>query len=201
MSPRRLRWSTIAASLGGAAGATLVVAAPAAAHTGPATSGFTDGLVHPLFGPDHLLAMLAVGVVAALVSDRRRAWLLPVGFVAGMVAGGSVGMAGVTFPGIELGVAASVVLLGLAVTGAVDTARRWLPALALLFGAAHGLAHGGELPSGAAPLAYVGGFVFATVVLHGLGTIGGTQLRDRAAVRAATGAALAATGLGLLALS
>ena len=188
-------------SLVGAVGATAVVVVPAAAHTGQPTSGFADGALHPLLGSDHLLAMLAVGVVAALVSDRRTAWLLPAGFVAGMIAGGLVGMAGVTFPGIELAVAASVVLLGLAVTGAVDTARRWLPALALLFGAAHGLAHGGELPSGAAPLAYLGGFVVATAVLHGVGAVGGIQLRNRPAVRAATGAAMAATGLGLLALS
>ena len=196
-----MRWTAIAASLGGAAGAALFVAGPAAAHTGHPAGSFADGVVHPLLGPDHLLAMLAVGVVAAVLSDRRRAWLLPAGFVAGMIAGGLVGMAGVTFPGIELAIAASVVLLGLAVTGAVDTAQRWLPALALLFGAAHGLAHGGELPSGAAPLAYVGGFVLATVALHGLGAVGGTQLRSRAALRAATGAAVAATGLGLFALS
>ena len=189
------------ASLAGAVGATVVVALPAAAHTGHPTSGLVDGAVHPLLGWDHLLAMLAVGVVATMVSDRRTAWLLPAGFVGGMVAGGLVGMAGVAFPGIELAVAASVLLLGVAVSGAVGTARRWLPAVALLFGTAHGLAHGAELPSGAAPLAYLGGFVVATAVLHGVGAVGGTQLRNRPSVRAAVGAAMAATGLALFALS
>ncbi len=201
MPPRPMRRATIAASLAGAVGAALLAAGPVAAHTGHPADGLVDGVVHPLLGPDHLLAMLAVGVVAALVADRRRAWLLPAAFVVGMIAGGSVGIAGVTFPGIELAVAASVVLLGLAVTGAVDTAQRWLPGVVVLFGAAHGLAHGGELPAGATPLAYVGGFVLATVALHGLGAVGGAQLRNRATVRAAAGTAVAAAGLGLVALS
>ena len=70
------------------------------------------------------LAMLVVGVVAAMVSDRWTAWLLPAGFVAGMVAGGLVDVAGVAFPdrARRCGIGAPA---RLAVSGAVGTARRW----------------------------------------------------------------------------
>jgi urease accessory protein len=45
----------------------LAVAVPASAHPGhdPASAGVVAGLLNPLLAPDHLLAMLAVGVWAA----------------------------------------------------------------------------------------------------------------------------------------
>jgi len=201
MTRRTSHWFIAAGASTGAVLASLVAAAPVSAHTGHPINGLGDGLVHPIFGPDHLLAMVAVGVVAALVTNRRIAWLVPAGFLAGMVMGGLAGLAGVSFPGLEVAVAASVVALGLLVTGLARVTDVWLPALALLFGAAHGLAHGGELPAGAAPFAYVGGFVLATAALHAVGMLGGSQLRARPGVRAAVGAALAAAGVGLLALA
>jgi urease accessory protein len=197
----RSRWITTGAALGGAALASLAVAGPVAAHTGHPADGLVDGVVHPLFGPDHLLAMVAVGVVAALASSRRLAWAVPAGFLGGMVLGGVAGIAGVSFPGLEVAVAASVVALGLLVTRAAPVRAVWLPVLAGLFGAAHGLAHGGELPADARPLVYVAGFVAATAALHALGVLGGTGLRSRPAVRTALGTAVAAAGAGLVVLA
>jgi urease accessory protein len=190
-----------AAAAGGAALAFVASASPAAAHTGHPTDGLADGLLHPVFGPDHLLAIVAVGVVAALAVDRRIAWLVPGGFLAGMLLGGLAGMAGIAFPGIELAVAGSVVVLGLLVTGYARVAERWLPVVALLFGVAHGLAHGGELPENAAPLAYVAGFVVATALLHAVGLLGGSRLRSSRRVRVGIGTAVAAAGAALLVLA
>ena len=34
---------------------------PASAHTGSMSGGFVGGFAHPLFGPDHVVAMVAVG--------------------------------------------------------------------------------------------------------------------------------------------
>lgn len=197
----RSRWITTGAALGGAALASVAAAAPAAAHPGHGTSGLADGLLHPVFGPDHLLAMVAVGVVAALATSRRIAWAVPAGFLGGMVLGGLAGMAGITFPGLELAVAASVVALGLLVTGVAPVRAAWLPVLAALFGAAHGLAHGAELPADARPVAFIAGFVVATAALHAAGVLGGTWLRQRPAVRAALGTLVAAAGAGLLVLA
>ncbi|MFV0245560.1 MAG: HupE/UreJ family protein, partial [Qingshengfaniella sp.] len=53
------------------------VAGPAMAHTGPGLHGsLVAGMVHPLFGLDHLIAMLAVGRWASTLSGRTR-WAVP----------------------------------------------------------------------------------------------------------------------------
>jgi urease accessory protein len=181
----------------------LLVASPAGAHTGLPAGGALDGLGHPVHGLDHLLAMVAVGVIAAAVTDRRIAWLTPVGFVAGMVLGGAAGLSGVGFPAVELAIATSVVVLGaLVVVLTTRTTRRrvglWLPVLAAVFGAAHGHAHGAELPSGALPAAYLAGFLAATVALHLTGAAAGLGLRRVKVAQVVAGAAVAAAGVLLL---
>ena len=47
----------------------LAIAGPAFAHSGHAESGF----LHPLTGPDHMLAMIGAGMWAALLSARKPA--------------------------------------------------------------------------------------------------------------------------------
>lgn len=179
-----------------AAGAAM--AAPAVAHTGLPAGGAWDGLMHPFTGFDHLLAMVAVGVVAVGARAGRVAWPAPAGFVLGMVGGGLAGVAGVDVPFVEAAIAASIVLLGLWILAAVHTSGWWLVLPAIVIGAAHGLAHGAELPSGATPLAYVAGFVSATVVLHLAGIGVGHGLRRLPIVRAGAGALVASTGVFVL---
>lgn len=144
----------------------LVGAAPAIAHQDPGLAGgFLAGFVHPLSGPDHLLAMVAVGLWGAFLG-RPLIILLPVVFPTVMAVGGVLGMAGVPMPPIEVGIALSVLILG----GAVALAWRapiWLAVLAVaVFAVFHGYAHGAELPSIADPVAYSLGFVVATGMLH-----------------------------------
>lgn len=176
----------------------LAVAAPAGAHTGHPAGGALDGLAHPVLGLDHLLVMVAIGVLAALAGSRRLAWRTPLGFVAGMVVGGVAGLAGLAVPGGELLVAATVVAVGLGIVTVARGEARWLPVAAGAMGVLHGLAHGGELPVGATPVAYVAGFVVATAALHAAGTGVGLGLRTRATARVATGALVAGAGLALL---
>ena len=141
----------------------------ASAHTGLAdTSGFAHGFLHPLNGIDHVLAMVAVGVYAALLGGRAL-WLVPLAFVAMMAAGGALGIAGIPVPFAEIGIALSVLVLGLAIAF-----RLRIPALAAiavvgLFAIFHGYAHGAEMPETASGFAYGVGFVVATVLLHALG--------------------------------
>src|SRR4051794_30405490 len=86
----------------------------ALAHPGHSDSGFAHGFVHPLGGLDHVLAMVAVGLYAALLGARAL-WLVPTAFVSAMALGGALGVAGFPLPYAETGIAASVVVLGLAV--------------------------------------------------------------------------------------
>lgn len=177
--------------------AVAVAATPAGAHTGLPAGGLVDGIVHPVVGTDHLVAMLAVGVLAATAAERV-AWWVPVGFVAGMAAGGLVGMRTGPVAVIETGIVASVVVLG----GLIAVIRRtdgwWLPPVAATVGALHGHAHGAELPDGAAPVAYLVGFVAATAALHVAGTGVGLLVRRRAPARLAAGAIVSAAGAALV---
>src|SRR5438477_9552004 len=93
----------------------LALTGAALAHTGHGdASGFAYGFMHPLGGLDHVLAMVAVGLYAAM-SGGRAVWLEPAAFLGAMALGGALGAAGYALPYAEIGIAASVVALGLAV--------------------------------------------------------------------------------------
>ena len=137
--------------------------------------GFVTGLEHPLLGVDHLLAMVAVGAIGSRVG--RGVLLVPLAFVAAMLAAALLGMAGFALPSLEAGIAVSLVVLG-----AVLSLIRPLPlaaaaSIAALFGLFHGNAHGLEIPEGAGGLAYAAGFVLATSALHAAGTLSAVKLR------------------------
>lgn len=177
-----------------------ILAAPALAHEGEAVSrGFLSGVAHPLAGPDHLLAMVAVGLWGAFLG-RPLIVLLPVIFPAVMVVGGLMGIAGVPVPPVEIGIAASVVLLGCAIAAAWR-APVWLACVIVgVFGLFHGYAHGQELPAASDPVAYGLGFVLATGALHGAGIAIGLLDRrpfGRTVVRA-LGVGIAGAGLYFL---
>ena len=126
----------------------MLAASPAYAHTGLHSSGFSAGIMHPLTGLDHALAMVAVGLLAALLG-RRALWAVPGSFVAMMLIGGVLDVAGVGIPAVETGIAASVLVLG----SMVALGRTWSPGAAMAlaggFAVFHGYAHGAEIPAGA----------------------------------------------------
>ncbi|MGD9921784.1 MAG: HupE/UreJ family protein [Pseudorhodoplanes sp.] len=175
----------------------LAAASPVFAHTGEGLAGgVAGGFLHPLLGPDHIAAMLAVGLWGAFLGAPA-IWILPIVFPLVMAAGGVLGILGIPVPGIEIGIAASAVVLGLMVAFA---AKPHIVIAAVLVGAFaifHGYAHGQELPDGADALAYSIGFVIATGLLH-LAGIGFGMLAQypngRVAVRAA-GSVIAIAGL------
>lgn len=179
--------------------AMLVAATPAGAHVGGPVHGLTDGALHPFTGLDHLLAMLAVGCVAALGTGVRRPWAIVAAFVGGMVAGGALGIARIGFPGVETAIVISVVGLGVAVALAPRADATWLLALVAVAGVAHGNAHGIEAPSAANPVLYGIGFVAVTAALHATGALGGLAARRVPSLRVLTGAGVASVGVLLLA--
>jgi len=168
-----------------------VSAAPALAHTGDGLSGgFIGGFGHPLFGPDHVAAMVAVGLWGAFLGTPA-IWLLPIVFPLVMALGGVLGILGVPLPGVEIGIAASAIVLGLMVALAVRPPLAIAAVLVGAFAVFHGYAHGAELPPGADAVAFSVGFVVATGLLHLAGISFGLLARwpaGRIAVRAAGGA-------------
>src|SRR5215813_13211041 len=109
--------SNIAGALGVALLAALVFASrSASAHLvdGSATGGFAGGFAHPLFGPDHVVAMVAVGLWGAFLGPPA-IWLLPIVFPLVMAFGGVIGILGVPLPGVEIGIALSAIALGMMV--------------------------------------------------------------------------------------
>ncbi|HMA52269.1 MAG TPA: HupE/UreJ family protein [Magnetospirillaceae bacterium] len=170
----------------------LLAAAPASAHSGTGLpGGFAAGVLHPLTGPDHLLAMVAVGLWGAFLG-RPLLYLLPIIFPLMMVVGAEIGMLDLPLPPVELGIAVSVLALGTAIASAWK-APIWLACpIVGLFALFHGYAHGRELPSAADPLGYAAGFVLATGSLHVAGIALG-ELRMRS-----LGVGIAGAGLWFL---
>jgi urease accessory protein len=184
---------------------TLLALLPTAAlaHTGHAAAGgLASGFLHPLGGLDHVLAMVAVGLLAWNLGGRAL-WLVPLAFVAAMAAAGAIGMAGTALPLVELGIGLSVVAIG----GLVALGLRLPTALAMgiaaVFAIFHGHAHGTEMDPTASGLAYGLGFAAATALLHATGILAGLGLGRLAAgggaFSRASGAAIAALGVLILA--
>ena len=159
-----------------AVAAAAFLSTPAIAHIVPGPlAGFGGGFLHPLTGLDHFLAMFAVGVWGAQMGGRS-VWALPVAFPLVMTIGGILGMSGVVLPVVEIGIALSIAVLGLAI------AFKWHPieivqlCLIAIFAVCHGYSHGVELPEAADPAAYAAGFVVATGMIHICGIVVGLLL-------------------------
>lgn len=172
----------------------LLLASPALAHTGhDHGTGFLAGVTHPLFGPDHLLAMLSVGLWAGVLGARAL-WAWPLAFVAGMVAGGLAGASGAELPLVEPVILASVVVLGSLAAMALALPMGAALAMLVAFGLTHGYAHGLE---GTGTALYAVGFTLATAALHGLG-IGLARFGTLAARVAGGAVALGGAALALV---
>ncbi len=171
------------------------------AHTsGLPHMDFATGLGHPFSGLDHILAMVAVGLWAAQRGGRAL-WLVPLTFVLTMAAGGALGFLGIQLPMVELGIAGSVVVLGVLVALASRLPLAVSMALVGLFALFHGYAHGAEMAAESSVLWYGLGFMLATAMLHAIG-IGIALVAGRgvpARLVRVGGAAIAASGMLLLA--
>jgi urease accessory protein len=180
-----------------------LTAAAASAHPGHGEgtgSLFGAGLAHPWAGLDHLLAMVAVGLLAVRAAgrgERSALWTLPAAFMGAMAVGGLGALAGLPLPGVEWGIAASVLVFGLLIAVAA-TPRTWVSAaIVAAFGLLHGHAHVAEMPAGGAG-AYMTGFLAATAVLHTAGILAGLaigQLWNQRLVRVAGGALVATSAI------
>ncbi|MCD7058702.1 HupE/UreJ family protein [Pelagibacterium xiamenense] len=181
-----------------AALAVLAATAPAFAHLDPATHGsFAAGFSHPLFGLDHILAMVAVGLWAASVGGRAL-WAVPLAFVATMALGFGAAIAGMPLPFVEPVILASVIFIGIMIALALPIPTIGVAGIVAFFALFHGHAHGGELGAAGA-LDFAIGFVIATALLHAGGVALGlaiARLMKGRHAKTLMRAAGAATGLG-----
>ncbi len=172
------------------------------AHEGSSLpyGSFIAGLAHPVLGVDHFLAMVSVGILSAQIGGRA-IWTVPGTFVAVMALGGVLGWQDVGLTSIELGIAFSVLILGIAIA-----ADRKMPILVAMgavaiFAVFHGYAHGAEMPTIANPVRYALGFMTGTTLLHIAGVLVGDisqhYARGKVLLRVA-GAAIAGAGTWFL---
>lgn len=176
----------------------LGIASAALAHPGPLAhshgGGFLAGILHPITGIDHLLAMAAIGLWSCRQSMTLRR-LMPVLIALGMVMGAGLAWAGIPLMGVEFGIVSSVLLAGILLATLVRLPTPLGGGLIFAFILLHGHAHGSELAPGASAALYALGFVIASVGITLLGRFVGSQLmqRDSRWLRG-IGAAIAAAG-------
>ena len=180
------------------------VFAPAAALAHPGhdgAGGLLHGFVHPVTGIDHVLAMIAVGLLAAQYGGRAL-WLVPTSFLVAMAAAGAIGMAGIPVQIVEAGIGLSVVVLGLMIAFQIKPPTLVAMVVVGFFALFHGYAHGSEMPNGLAGLSFAAGFLVATALLLGAGVGLGLLLQRRTLSRRliqAGGGAMALVGIAVLA--
>lgn len=174
-----------------------LIATTAAAHTGHgahAPDGFLSGLLHPMLGLDHLLAMPAIGFWSVRQSNTMKQ-ITPLFLVGGMILGAGIAFAGVALPGVETGIVLSVMVAGILIAAMAKLPTAVGGSLVVAFMVFHGHAHGTEMPAGAALAAYLTGFSVATLAItfagRGLGAV--LKNADNRVARG-VGAALAVVG-------
>ena len=137
-----------------------------------------SGLLHPLNGIDHLIAMIAVGAYSVQLGGRA-IYMVPLSFLAAMLVGGIIGFEQYIVYYTELGIALSVALLGIAI-GLKERLSLLLAMIGVgLFGICHGYAHGEELPFAENQFSYAAGFMFTTACLHLIGAFGADLIQMR----------------------
>lgn len=173
-----------------------LTASPGLAHEQTGVGGgLASGLLHPLTGLDHLVAMVAVGIWGAQLGGVA-VWVLPIVFPMVMAFGAVLGILKIGLPVPELVIALSGLILGLAVAMRIRVPFVAAAAIVAVFAIFHGHAHGVELPSAANPLAYGCGFVVATGLLHACGITIGALARWPAGERVIQGVGAAIAALG-----
>jgi urease accessory protein len=169
--------------------ATLIVlmsAGSAWAHPGHADGGFANGLLHPLLGLDHWLAMLGLGLWSCAAGMPRRA------LATVCIALASGAFAPLALPAVEPLLAASVLVVGLMGLGSARLPAGLGLGMAAAFSLVHGNAHGQEM----AGFAAAAGAVCMSMGLMGLGWLAGRSSR----LQKVAPALVALAGAGMLAI-
>ena len=158
--------------LAGALALLLLNGESAYAHDGGLglTASFEQGFLHPITGVDHLIAMIAVGLLSGVLGGRAVV-TVPALFVTFLLVGGVFGFFAFELVGVEMWILGSLILLGVVLTRTAKPSRPLMLVAIALFGFAHGNAHGLELPLASSALGYATGFAIASCVCHASGIL------------------------------
>ncbi len=170
------------------------------AHTGHTDSGgLSHGLLHPVGGLDHILAMVAIGLWAVQLGGRAL-WVVPAAFLTTLFVGGAMGIENVALPLVEPGILASILILGLLIAFAARVPLAATVPIVAAFGILHGFAHGAEMPVTVSGLAYSTGFIIAStgLIVTGMAFAAGLRSTANATMIRPIGAAIAAIGAAII---
>jgi len=151
----------------------IITSGLAQAHSGHfVVTGLFSGLAHPLSGFDHFIVILLVGFWSAYAF--KKVWLGPVSFMVGMTVGMALGLANPSYYWLELGIAFSVMGIGILMFLQKRFSSNAILGLIGFFGAFHGFAHTEYLSISAMTstsllVADLIGLLIATSVLHVVG--------------------------------
>ncbi|GEA50263.1 urease accessory protein UreJ [Vibrio inusitatus NBRC 102082] len=140
------------------------------AHSAESTAGFLEGVVHPMSGASHLLAMIAVGIISSRYGGAT-IWQIPALFIASLIAGLYLGESGVNIVHYQVSIACSLVLLGSLLIKPSTPNLLFMGGTAVLFGVFHGYAHGIEIGGLINPEGFRKGFFMGSVIIHIAGVV------------------------------
>lgn len=163
----------------------------------PAGSSFLEGVLHPWFGLDHLLATLAIGLLVVHV-EKGSMIAVPIVFLSSLMAGAGLHGSGIVLPWGGPIVAISVILLGLSLIPGWRYTELLLAVAVAIFGILHGYEHGTDRPSGSLPLAFQFGLILGTAMLLGVGIWVGHWIEPTSRLSRGLGVVIALGGLAIL---
>jgi urease accessory protein len=142
----------------------LTLPALAQAHPGhDAGSSFASGALHPLTGFDHLLALIAVGLLTTRMGGTALL-SIPAAFLTLLATGIALGFAGVQLDYVEPAILVSIVVCALLALWPPRGLPVAATALAALFAVFHGNAHGMEAAAGMGRVSYAAGLLASSVL-------------------------------------
>ena len=124
--------------------------------------GILQGIAHPLTGLDHLLTLIAVGLLAAK-RDQIEKTILPTVFLLSMVMGFILSISGQPLDRVEQVIAISVFILGVWLVSDRQINNILLLIMVSAIAVAHGYAHGVDVVGPA--MNYLSGFMLSSFLL------------------------------------
>ncbi len=149
------------------------------AHTGGHIDhSLTSGLLHPLTGIDHLLVLMAVGLIAAKQGGKAL-FAFPAVFLALMAAGALLNTYGIQIPFVESLIALSLVAFGLLSSINQKQRAKILFLGVSFFAVFHGYAHAAEIPADAGAVLYFSSLMLMSLAICLAGCVLGLSTGKR----------------------
>ena len=125
----------------------LLTASPALAHhpnggeiPSNFVQGFLSGIGHPVIGIDHLVFVVAIGLLAAL--SKKLGMVIPIAFVAATALGTVIHLQSIDLPVPELIISASVLVMGIFLAQQKQVDLAIIAVVGAIAGIFHGYAYG-----------------------------------------------------------